>query len=532
MTGPRTPGWGAAQIEAQERVPTDPPSPVFQGPMGVGAVPVPGAESRIRVPSAVAWGSVPNNLASERVNEDERVLEVKVIWGHDTVLDSASAYDQPELKMGDERVVKGWGPLQKVERCDLEIPSRGLFAPSFVFARSTSKTGASYELQWPKNWPGRVERADGNVHDVQDILRGSTSSDAPELTRYNLQSAETLILEHGNLTIQARYVRRVKVVPIPLSESINYAWLNTFLMAFFFHVMAVFSFLATPQTQEDLNEELYKAVNRFSQIKLAQEKRKKNTLLSQLKTSDKADKAQGKQGKMGKKDMPKNSEPKRAASKGKPDDKEQAKRLVDKLFGAKGEGAVAGIFGGSGVGGELKSAMGGLQGYTVGDSSGLGGLGTRGSGPGGGGTRMTSVGVGDVGTAGRGGGGTGEYGDLAGKVAKKKDRDIDISAGRVEIRGSLAKEIIRRVIREHLSQIRYCYEKELQRTPGIFGKVSTQFTISGQGTVIDSRVTQTTLGNQAVERCITQKIRTWKFPKPKGGGIVVVNYPFVLKQSG
>ena len=35
-----------------------------------------------------------------------------------------------------------------------------------------------------------------------------------------------------------------------------------------------------------------------------------------------------------------------------------------------------------------------------------------------------------------------------------------------------------------------------------------------------------------VERCIGAKIRTWKFPKPKGGGIVIVRYPFVFKRTG
>ncbi len=31
---------------------------------------------------------------------------------------------------------------------------------------------------------------------------------------------------------------------------------------------------------------------------------------------------------------------------------------------------------------------------------------------------------------------------------------------------------------------------------------------------------------------MTQKIRTWKFSEPKSGGIVIVNYPFILKSSG
>ena len=40
------------------------------------------------------------------------------------------------------------------------------------------------------------------------------------------------------------------------------------------------------------------------------------------------------------------------------------------------------------------------------------------------------------------------------------------------------------------------------------------------------------LGNPAVENCIVARVYQWQFPKPKGGGIVQVSYPFLLKESG
>jgi hypothetical protein len=40
------------------------------------------------------------------------------------------------------------------------------------------------------------------------------------------------------------------------------------------------------------------------------------------------------------------------------------------------------------------------------------------------------------------------------------------------------------------------------------------------------------LNNAEVERCITSKIRTWVFPTPKGGGVVIVKYPFIFKTTG
>ncbi|MEL6177655.1 MAG: AgmX/PglI C-terminal domain-containing protein [Myxococcota bacterium] len=35
-------------------------------------------------------------------------------------------------------------------------------------------------------------------------------------------------------------------------------------------------------------------------------------------------------------------------------------------------------------------------------------------------------------------------------------------------------------------------------------------------------------GSGAVASCVAGKVRRWVFPQPKGGGIVVVTYPFVF----
>ena len=121
---------------------------------------------------------------------------------------------------------------------------------------------------------------------------------------------------------------------------------------------------------------------------------------------------------------------------------------------------------------------------------------------------------------------------MTGNLGKKMDRDINISAGNPVIMGSLDKELIRRVIEAHKAQIRYCYEKALVRTPGLFGKIDMEWTITGEGRVSDSKPKGSTMQNPEVERCIAEKIRTWEFPKPKGGGIVVVRYPFVFKTAG
>jgi len=100
-----------------------------------------------------------------------------------------------------------------------------------------------------------------------------------------------------------------------------------------------------------------------------------------------------------------------------------------------------------------------------------------------------------------------------------------------EIKGSLDKEVVRRVIRRHLLEVQDCYEKGLARHPELAGRVMIQFTISGKGEVIASVVQSSDLGDKIVERCITDRMRKWEFPAPTGGGIVIVSYPFVLKSE-
>lgn len=513
----------------------------------------PGPESQLPYPQPVyetqpppagyyqtdAWGSVPNNLASEGVPDTERQLEIKTLWGS-SVLETINAYDTPVITMGDERKVSGWGPLQRLVHCDIEIPSKGLPSSTYVVAEGTGRDNCNYTINIPAGWEGQIERADGTVIPLEHLRQGGAGAepgDMPGSVKYHLQAEETLYIAWDHIVLQCRYIRRTRLVPPPFASTLNYSWLNVLVLAFFFHLMAIVSFIATPRTQAELTEDIFKNPNRFAQFRLTPEQKKraeKNSLLAKLRAGAAGAKAKGKEGKAGRKDHSKDKKQGRMAVKGEPDKKELAKSALDKLFGgAKGGPSRSALFGSGGLGGELKGALGGVTGAEVGDATGLGGLGTRGVGGGGGGLSMNSVGLGALGTHGRGGGGDGSgYGEGAAGLGKKADRDINISAGSPIIMGSLDKEIIRRVIKQHLAQIRYCYEKELVTSPGLFGKVATKFTISAGGTVQSASVAQSTLKNAEVERCITAKIRTWRFPKPKGGGIVIVKYPFIFKTAG
>lgn len=91
------------------------------------------------------------------------------------------------------------------------------------------------------------------------------------------------------------------------------------------------------------------------------------------------------------------------------------------------------------------------------------------------------------------------------------------------------KEIVRRIIRKHKGEVQRCYESGLVWQPELTGREIVRFTIAATGRVIDSFVESSTLNSPSVERCIADAVRGWEFPKPTGGGIVIVTYPFLLQ---
>ncbi len=100
-----------------------------------------------------------------------------------------------------------------------------------------------------------------------------------------------------------------------------------------------------------------------------------------------------------------------------------------------------------------------------------------------------------------------------------------------EIMGAIDRAVIDGHIRKNLAKIYWCYEKELNKNPALAGKIVINFVISSTGNVSLSKLERSTMNAPAVESCVADQIKKIKFPEPKGGGIVVVNYPFIFKNS-
>lgn len=89
--------------------------------------------------------------------------------------------------------------------------------------------------------------------------------------------------------------------------------------------------------------------------------------------------------------------------------------------------------------------------------------------------------------------------------------------------------IIRRYIHRNIEKISYCYEKELLGNAKLEGTVTANFTLDGNGAVIESRAGGV---SPEVSSCIAGVVSNIHFPKVGGTGIYPIKYPFVLRPAG
>ena len=99
-------------------------------------------------------------------------------------------------------------------------------------------------------------------------------------------------------------------------------------------------------------------------------------------------------------------------------------------------------------------------------------------------------------------------------------------AYRLLVRGSISKIAIKRVVQRHRKSIQYCFNQALTRNPAAFGQVLFSWLIDFRGRVIRVRILRRSYPDSLALRCIKRKILRWRFPRPRGGGIVLVHYPF------
>lgn len=86
---------------------------------------------------------------------------------------------------------------------------------------------------------------------------------------------------------------------------------------------------------------------------------------------------------------------------------------------------------------------------------------------------------------------------------------------------------IRATVREHLEEMRFCYEQGRRRAPDLEGRVLLGWTIDDDGRVSDVDVVESSLPDDIVTACLRAAPRRWRFES--GFGVQRVEYPFQLR---
>lgn len=99
--------------------------------------------------------------------------------------------------------------------------------------------------------------------------------------------------------------------------------------------------------------------------------------------------------------------------------------------------------------------------------------------------------------------------------------------------GSIDKEAIRRVIRNNLTEITGCFEKELEKNENLAGKAIMTWEIDDQGNAAKARASEdpsVTLKNKNVSSCLASIINGAKFPPAPPKAHITVKFPFLFKK--
>ena len=451
-------------------------------------------------------------------------LEVVVQWG-DSVLYAEHIRAPGELVLG-EGVLE---PGQRVTQAAFAFDLARLGIDRLVLVRHD---GHAARLLLPHELGARA-MIDGVPVDASQL--------GPDASVVLIEDAAAYI-ELGGLSVHVRATqipREPKLRALQPSR-LSQPWTLASLGA---HLLVLALFYVVPPHSQALNSDDLDRDSRL--VRFALDARSREPELPEwTKAKGEGEGAQGKaaaedSGKMGDPKAPK--APKRAASRGPSPTPSFASAEVEAREGGilgmlrAAAPTTASVFNATNaIGSDAEDALGALLGDQIGASFGLGGLGMIGTGRGGGGDGIGTRGVGPLGTIGVGTGEQGRgYGATGGGLGIRHERvPPRLIAERPDVRGGLAKEVIRRVVHRHLAEVRHCYEQRLIARPDLQGRVSVRFIISGSGAVAAAVVASSTIQDAAVAPCIADAVKRWTFPMPEGAGIVSVTYPFVLQQTG
>jgi TonB family protein len=500
-------------------------------------------------PERVRYGLVASGppVNPDDVETSDRALEVMIMWGDNSVLSVEHVSPIRSYYVGESTDAKGKPTVDYLLGSDLLGTER---MPVVIDA------GGGGAVVIPPGATGDITVGNDRMA-IQDLVASGRVQPCNEMAgayQYPLPAGATARVQFRGLTFVVRPVNAGRAVGVGGARSgTNFKEYGWTVLSFAIHALFLLMMYFMPPGGSALSLDLLNEDSRLAKYLMEPPETIEEETPDWLQNSETPDDEGGKgkrhkdeEGQMGKEESKQTKN--KYAIEG-PADNEDPQMAREQ---AKEQAATAGILGvlsastgafnsptspygaDTALGYDPMSALGALMGDQIGENFGFGGLGLRGTGRGGGGTGEGTIGLGNVGTIGHGGGGgSGSgYGRGAGGFRGRDAKVPRIRSGNADVRGSLSKEVIRRVIQRHINEVRFCYEQELNQRPDLSGRVQVKFIISPSGAVQASNVENSTLGSARADQCIAQAVRRWTFPAPDGGGIVVVSYPFVLEAAG
>jgi hypothetical protein len=401
-------------------------------------------------------------------------------------------------------------------------------APSCTFvvpdARSLAQRGRRVLLEGPRlqlldGLGGRVTLG-GQPRELAELRRtGATITLAPE-------DWGVLTLDDApELRIVVQHVRAELLPPLPGDGGARPLLATTGLSALGFAILMVIAFLSYDPAKPELSMD--EVSDRFAKVMFNRPEEPPPIPDEEPTVSDEDAEAK-KQGKRAGGDEGKFGRPDRKGPSNVPKRPDAGTSmgtnvgLVKEMNTLSQSGAMSSLLA---VGGEVGTAISGMDDGELLMGGGNYGMSTRGSGGGGGGEGVGVLyGKGDEGVD--VGGGDSESRKKAVKgAAKPTEKKVSVERGQASVKGQLSKELIDKEVRRHTAQIKYCYEKQLTRFPTLSGKVTLSWIIAMDGSVKSAKIQSSSLGNSDAESCLVRSLEKWVFPKPQGG-VVQVAYPF------
>ncbi len=361
---------------------------------------------------------------------------------------------------------------------------------------------------------------------LEDAKKKGVAQNEGDGLTISLQNDDFAWVDLGGVTVEVFFQPAPKPVFVPFTESVDFTVLNIFLVMFFLAALFVISAANRDAEGEEFADDLNDSNARIAKLLIKPPENQKNPILEKFEkkkdSGEVAQKHKGDDGQAGKKEAPKISA--RAAPKGDPNNKDQARLLVAKVFGAQG-GGISTLFGHQGLGGELKGAMGNLFGAAPGDAAALVAWPAR------------------LGFGWRRGGRHHRHWWHWHPWSRRWPRQ------RLERRRAGWQERSRhwhyRLSRRSWGRsTKNSFARSFTPTVGKFGsatraaeplskldgKVAVKFVISPSGSVASSQVAQTTVNNAELEACVAGRVRTWMFSaegRGRGGGDLPVHFQAV-----